>query len=193
MSSELHRFGFYGDGDEDRWKAAVENLLRALITNPHLRIGDQNSQIEFPSQAAPSSPKENAAGSAPSAFFRVFVDEDKRKLQGGQVSGGTGNIAVPDIDLATVGSEPADGTLRWLRITFNGSATDGWLNAGGNVTAVTPQSGTSLPANTLPTAASPSGKHYHLLLGSWSGDVFLPSQPGNIAVGFCSDYTISRG
>lgn len=114
-------------------------------------------------------------------------------LQGGQVSGGTGNEVVEDIAIGTVGSEPADGTLRWLRITFSGSETDGWLNAGGNVTAAISQSGTTLPANTLPTAASPAGKYCYLLLGSWSDGVFFPSQGGHVVIGFCAGYSISRG
>lgn len=127
------------------------------------------------------------------AFFRLFVDGTNHMLQGGQVSGGTGNEVLEDIAIGTVGSEPADGTLRWLRITFSGSETDGWLNAGGDVTAAISQSGTSLPANTLPTAASPAGKYCYLLLGSWNEGGFYPSQGGNVVVGFCSAYTISRG
>lgn len=80
MSSELQRFGFYGDGDDDRWKAAVENLLRALITNPHLRIGDKNSQIEFPLQAAPDASDRAKPNVSSCSAFRLGMGEAPNQL-----------------------------------------------------------------------------------------------------------------
>jgi hypothetical protein len=80
MSSELQRFGFYGDGDNDRWKAAVENLLRALITNPHLRIGDKNSQIEFPLQAAPDASDRAKPNVSSCSAFRLGMGEAPNQL-----------------------------------------------------------------------------------------------------------------
>lgn len=115
-------------------------------------------------------------------------------LQGGQVSGGSGNEVVADITLAAVGSEPADGTKHWIEITGDGVTDSGVLLPGYDVTAATTGSGATLPANTLPTASAATGKKVYVLLGSWSDSVFTPSQGGNVTVSFCpGGYTITRG
>jgi hypothetical protein len=49
MSTELHRFGIDPSKppDAQQW-AALCKLLVALLTNPHLHVGDNNSLIRFP-------------------------------------------------------------------------------------------------------------------------------------------------
>lgn len=124
-------------------------------------------------------------GEASPAFFRLFQAGGKWMLQGGQVTGGLGNEVVADIDLGTVGSEPSDGTLFWLACTGDGTVTDGRLYSGWDLDSATAASGSVMPANTLPTPASTTGKAFHLLLGSWSSGVFSPSAGGNLSIGIC--------
>jgi len=136
-----------------------------------------------------------ATATAYSAFFRVYQDSGNWMLQGGQVAGGNGgNEDVADITIGTVGSEPSDGTHYWLEITGDGEVDAGVLLPGFEVTAVTTGSGSSLPANTLPTAASHTSKKFYLLLGTWNNNEFAPSQIGNVIVGYCpGNYDIGRG
>lgn len=105
-------------------------------------------------------------------------------LLGGVVSGGTGNIAVADITLATVGSEPADGTYVWLEVDFTAYTEDGVLLPGGDVTAVVADSGTTIPDNVIPTAVDPDGMVV-VTLGLWSQGIFTPSACGNIQINHC--------
>lgn len=130
----------------------------------------------------------------PPAFFRLFSTTTKRMLQGGQVTGSEGNKVVPDIDLGTIGEEPADGTHFYLKITGSGVIIETILYGGFNVTAAVAESGTSLPDNTQPTATTSAGRTCYLLLGTWTNDVFSPSAGGNVGITFCpgGGYSISR-
>jgi len=103
-------------------------------------------------------------------------------IQGGQVASFEDRVA--DIELATVGSEPVDGSVHWLEITGNGVVEDGILFSGFTVTAVSHTTAAS-PTNTLPTVDTHTGRKFHVLLGSWMSDVFTPESSGNIHVGFC--------
>jgi hypothetical protein len=116
-------------------------------------------------------------------------------LQGGQVTAGSGSKVIDDIELATVGSEPADGRKVWIEANGNGVVVDGRLFQGFNLDedATDTDSGTALPDNTLPTVAASSGRKCHVLLGQWNGSRFAPSNIGNIQIGFCpSGYNVSR-
>lgn len=125
------------------------------------------------------------------AFFSKSIVGGKHILQGGQVA--TFETPVANIELATVGSEPANGTPLWLKITGDGNVIEGILYGGFTVTSVTNVSTTS-PVNTSPTAALSTGRNFHVLLGMWQDDVFQPSVAGHISVDFCpgSGYVISR-
>lgn len=137
-------------------------------------------------------------GPDPNAFFRVYqTPEDgptpaKWWLQGGQVTGGTGNEPVADIELGEVESPPSDGDRLWLEVTGNGIKVDGLLYGGFNVTAADTTTAAS-PSNTIPTAEDHTGKKFHLYLGNWVGGVFQPMSGGHLNVGFCGGaYTPSR-
>lgn len=143
-------------------------------------------------------PRARAVASGNLAFHRVFKDGSDWKLQGGQVTGGTGNVVVADITLAVVASEPADGVKQWLEITGNGVTDSGVLLGGFNVTAavsaVPGQQGATVPNNTLPEYDDATGKKAYLLLGTWSGSQFVAAQGGNVTVSFCpGNFTITRG
>lgn len=166
-------------------------LIRAVLRTPV--AGDGLEEIATPSGVvwrATATGSEATAG----AFFRVFQDSGDWMLQGGQVMGGAGNEVLGAITLATVGSEPADGTNHWLEITGDGVTDSGILLAGFDITAATDGSGSAMPANTLPTASTATGRKVYVLLGTWEDEVFSPSQSGNVGVTFCpGGYTISRG
>jgi hypothetical protein len=105
-------------------------------------------------------------------------------LTGGTVTGGTGNVTVPDIDLGDVGSEPADGTFFWLVCSGDAVTEDDVLLAGFDLATATVGSGTSLPSNTIPTALAPAGV-LHVSLGSWSAGKFVPAGCGNLQISHC--------
>lgn len=117
-------------------------------------------------------------------FCMLFTDDGNRMLLGGIVSGGTGNITVPDINMGAVDTPPADGTYYWLNISFTATKEDDVLLPGGVVTAASVASGTSLPSNTIPTAASPAAS-LKVSLGVWSQGKFVPSGCGNFQIGHC--------
>lgn len=105
-------------------------------------------------------------------------------LLGGVVSGGVGNEVVADIELADVGSEPVDGTHVYLTVSFTAYVEDDVLLPGGDVTAVSSGSGTTLPDNVVPTSVATSGTLI-ISLGQWANGVFTPAGCGNIAVSHC--------
>lgn len=121
-------------------------------------------------------------GATNNAFFRVYQNDGKWWLQGGQVASYESRVS--DIELATVGSEPVDGSVHWLEITGNGVVVDGLLFGGFTVTAVDDTTAAS-PSNTVPTVETHTGRKFHVLLGSWMDEVFTPEAGGNILVGFC--------
>jgi hypothetical protein len=135
------------------------------------------SYVERPSQAA-------AAAEQSGPFCRVFQDAGAWYLTGGTVTGGTGNVTVPDIDLGDVGDEPANGTHFWLVCSGDAVTEDDVLLAGFNLATATVGSGASLPSNTIPTALAPAGV-LHVSLGSWSAGKFVPAPCGNLQISHC--------
>jgi hypothetical protein len=117
-------------------------------------------------------------------FCRVFQDAGAWMLTGGTVTGGEGNVTVPDIDLGDVGSEPADGTFFWLICSGDAVTEDDVLLAGFDLATATVGSGTSLPSNTIPTALAPAGV-LHVSIGSWSTGKFIPAGCGNLQISHC--------
>ncbi len=125
-------------------------------------------------------------------FCLQYRDGEDLMLLGGAVSGGTGNINVADLTLAVIGEEPVNGTHHWLDVSYTAIVEDGVLLPGGDVTAVTDGSGTTIPDNVMPTASSPSGTFY-IPLGNWLNGRFFPSGCGNIQVSHCpGSFTYSR-
>ena len=117
-------------------------------------------------------------------FCKVYKDDPNWKLTGGSVIGGSGNIAVPDNNLGTISSPPADGTFYWLVCSGTAVVEDSVLLPGFTLSTVTVASGTSIPSNTIPTAAAPSGV-LRISLGSWSNGKFIPAGCGNIQIFHC--------
>ena len=162
----------------------LDQLHRQMVRGPNMQITHVHSgTLINPNtknkQASLGGPfcKKYSFGSSPATI----------KLLGGIVSGGAGNITVPDIELGTVGSEPADGTHHWLQVSFTAYMEDDVLLPGGDVTAVSDGSGSTLPDNTPPTSSNPDGTVY-ISLGSWVEGKFVASACGNIQVSHCLGY-----
>lgn len=172
--------------------------LRSVVQEagaPMFETGPVRTNIPHVEASAKFFEPTNEGTDTNGAFFRVFRQGGKWKLQGGQVTAGTGSKVIADIELATIGTEPADGTKVWVEANGDGVVLDGRLFQGYNLDedATTTDSGTDLPDNTLPTVASSAGRKCHVLLGQWGGDRFAPSNRGNIQIGFCpSSYQVSR-
>jgi len=132
---------------------------------------------------------DDAAAAAPdyAAFFSTYRREDgSTYLVGGQVSGGTGNFVQKDIKIYDDEGEPvqSSGKNMILGVTGNGYVQDGVLFQGFTATAIS-IAYVAIPANTLPTATSPSGKRCYINLGVFTETAFIPAGRGNIAVTFC--------
>lgn len=202
MASELHRFGF-GDSDDARWKAAVEKMLLAILTNPHLNVGDANSEIVFPPQAPPGrrGGGDTVTTAAGGAFYtmRTVESEDATNgdiyLQGGQVSGwGTPIDEILIYDASATAWQGTAGQVLKMTVTGSGSETSGILDPSFTPSGVsTPTAASSLGSNTFPSSGSLSGKVCQISLGTFLADGFQPAGIGNIQISFCwSGYTISR-
>jgi len=126
-------------------------------------------------------------------FCYVFQLEGQWMLYGGTVTAGEGNEVVADIDLGEIGAEPAEGTYFWLVCEGEAVTEDDVLLGGINLTSVTTGSGLTLPDNTIPTAADPTGI-LHVALGSWSQGRFIPADCGNIQISHCpGNLSFTRG
>lgn len=145
-----------------------------------------------------------AGGVTGGAFYTMrtvadAVDPDDNGdiyLQGGMVSGGTGNVVIPDIKLYDASTDAwvgtADQTLI-ITVTGNGQETSGILDPIYNVSTAVDSIG-AIGSNTLPEVGSVSGKICYLLLGSYFEGGFSPSAPGNFMIGFCyGNYSKTRG
>jgi len=130
-----------------------------------------------------------AAGSADPA------EDGDIYLQGGMVSGGTGNVVIPEIKLYDASSSTwagTEGQTLIITVTGDGQETSGILDPIYNVTTAVQSIGT-VAANTLPSAGSVSGKVCYVLLGSYFENGFSPSSPGSIRIGFCwGNYSVAR-
>ena len=119
------------------------------------------------------------------AFCRVFQDNGNWMLSGGVVSSGDGNNEViDDIGIGNVGSEPADGRIIWLNVSFMANISEGWLLPSGEVTSATDNNGSVLPGNIAPTKTTPSGRCI-VPLGIWNNEKFTPYGCGNVLVAHC--------
>lgn len=183
----------------------VENRAKAAIpipTDSGVRSSWQNQPHSSKVMEAPrgrhSSTKGSEAVVEPEivtygAFYRIFQNNGRHWLQGGQVTGSIeGNEVINDINLAAVGSEPSNGTRVWIKATGSGNEIDDILYPGFKLTNASVLTNNSTPTNTSPTADSPASKDYHILLGIWNNNRFSPSASGNIQVGFCGSYQITR-
>lgn len=151
-------------------------------------------------------PGEGGGGGTEGAFFtmRTVTDavdpEDNGDiyLQGGMVSGGTGNVVIPEFKLydasttTWVGS-PSPGDTLIITASGTGQVTSGILDPIWNLDDADLTLDPIAP-NTLPTASSAgTGKLCHILIGSYFEGGFSPSAPGNFNITFCwGGYTVTR-
>lgn len=132
------------------------------------------------------------------AFYGQYVEPTSGDtfLQGGTVSGGTGNKTKDDIKIIDSGTgDPvhAAGQHMYIEATGNGVTADGVLLPGWNLSTATIGYGATVPDNTLPTASSANSKKCYVDLGVFTADAFLPAQAGNVQISFCpGSYTVSR-
>lgn len=196
FGSDLHRFGLNPEEppDQRQW-ANLCRVIRALANNPMLNIGTENSEVVIP-QTPAHAPRAAAAAAAAASgpFCRVFKLDGDWMLTGGTVTGGDTNVTIPDIDLGTIATPPADGTHFWIKVDGDAVVEDDVLLPGFNLSTAVVSSGASVPtANVIPTASAEAGTLY-ISLGSWSGGVFIPAGCGNIQVNHCpGSLTFSRG
>ena len=160
----------------------LDQLHRQMVRGPNMQITHTHSGTLI----SPILPSRRIAGES-GPFCRQYLvtgPPRKRFLLGGAVSGGIGNEVVPDIELCEIGSEPVDGTHVYLTVSFTAYVEDDVLLPGGDVTAVSDGSGTTLPDNVLPTADDTAGTLI-ISLGQWANGVFTSAGCGNIAVTHC--------
>ena len=124
---------------------------------------------------------------------RTYTKDGNIVLQGGVVQGGSGSITIEDTTIGSVGSPPADGTQVWIEVSYTATTDDDVLLPGGDVTAGSIATGTSVPANDMPTAAAPTGTLY-VPLGDFFNDTFRPAGCGNLQIAHCpGSLTYLRG
>lgn len=182
FNTDLHRFGLDPESppDQAQWKNLCR-FIRAIVNNPMLNIGTENSEIAIPQERAAATA---GASSAPEdkPFCFIFKDESLTKLRGGIVIGGATNYNVPNITLNLASA--ADNKL-WLRVTFEANQADDVLLPGiDSITNITTGSGATVPDNELPTMADPTGKLY-IVLGHYTGTAFRPHGCGNFVLNHC--------
>jgi hypothetical protein len=166
----------------------LDQLHRQQIRGPNMAIQHTHSGTLI----IPAGKSRPAPPTVSGPFCKKYTSEGEILLLGGTVTGGSGNITVPDLSLATVGEEPVDGTHHWLEVSITAIVEDDVLLPGGDVTAATDGSGTTLPDNTIPTYSSAAGTLY-ISLGSWALGKFTPAGCGNIQVSHCpGSLTYSR-
>lgn len=183
----------------------IENRAKAAIPLPNdsgVRSSWHNQPYSSKTMEAPRGRNQAPKGGTTevteevisyAAFYRVYVSNGRYWLQGGQVSGSSGgNVVIPDINLSSTSSTPANGMGLWMRVTGSGNLMNGILYPGFQVTGASTTSSSTAPTNSVPTAQSHTGKNYHVLLGMWQGNQFSPSTAGNIQIGFCGSYQITR-
>ena len=113
----------------------------------------------------------------------------KKKLTPGFISGGGSSEMLVVNDLT-----PVIGDLVWVKVIWTANATAGILQAGGTMGAVTVETGTAVPDDTIPEDGSLAGVA-HIPLGGWISDgAEAPATPapvwvnqgcGSLQVFFC--------
>ena len=184
MASELHRFGF-GDSDDARWKAAVEKMLLAILTNPHLNVGDANSEIVFPPQAPPGRRGGGTTitpGGLTGAFCHQYVIGEgldgagDTYLQCGTITGSNGGSSVINDyktqDAADTPPLSDSGDKLYLSCNVTATLANGIVQPGVLLNSAT-------LTKTLPTAHTFSTTALtgviFLEIGRWTDTEFLPS------------------
>jgi hypothetical protein len=125
------------------------------------------------------------AGGSPCPFGYVYVDGSATKLQGGSVTGGETNTPVDPI---TLDMDSADYVHVWLKVDYTPNKADDVLLPGvENLTDVDHGAGSSIPDNSLPTMASPTGTMY-IDLGYYYDGEFYPSGCGNFTISHCPGF-----
>jgi hypothetical protein len=202
MSSELHRFGFNDDGDHSRWKKAVEALLKAIVTNPHLNIGSSQSEIVFP--VTPGSRRGSAGTTTPAeingAFFAFYTVPDGTNagdihLQGGTINGepvDTTDLKLYDLSLEDWQSANVDDHL-YVPVSGKFTVVDRVALPGFVITSVgTPVIGVP-PGDTYPAVTgetTASAGTCNVSLGVFVGEGanvtgFMPARAGNRVISLC--------
>ena len=139
-------------------------------------------------------PKVQAGSSAGACILgRIGVDSVnstegsvKYKLSAGFLTGGGGTELIEPDDLtATIGD------FVWLQVGWTASTSNGVLQAGGTLGAVTVAQGATVPNDTTPTASTPVGTA-NIVLGGWltngaddPSPVWTSQGCGSIQIYFC--------
>ena len=139
----------------------------------------------------------NPDGGGPSvgAFFTLYTNEDGDIfLQGGTVTGGTGNVPIADFQIYDhiTGWVGSAGDHLILHFSGTGIVVDGVLLGGFNLSTVTGPTAGAVGATTVPTAGSASGSG-DISLGIFATGAFNAANVGNIQITFCpGSFTITR-
>jgi hypothetical protein len=156
--------------------------------------GFSNPPAKVPKR--PQVVESEAAAVAEGAFFTMYVDgSGDTYLQGGTVTGGDGTVTIADIKVidAGTGIEGTAGDHLYIDATGDGVVADDVLIPGWNLDSATTGTASTVPSNTLPTAADELAKKFYLDLGVFTADDFLPSSAGNIRIFFCpGSYSVAR-
>lgn len=173
------------------------NIPRLRMTAMDMGYKYTETKIDFPDRGGNGDQTTDTGG----AFYGMRTVSSGPNvgdiyLQGGMVSGGTGNDEISEFKLYDAGSKTwtgSPGSTLIITASGTGQATNGILDPIWNLDTAT-LSKTSAGSNSLPTATSAgSGKICYILIGSYFDGGFSPSGAGNININFCwGSYSISR-
>jgi hypothetical protein len=151
-----------------------------VITNPHLNIGDTNSEVRFPPQPPPARRGGDTtvtAGGMTGAFCHQFTDEDgDTYLQGGTITGSNGGSAtIANYKTADAADDPPlsdAGDRLYLSCNVTATLANGIVQPGVLLNSAT-------LTKTLPTAHTFSTTALTGVvfreIGRWTATDFLPS------------------
>lgn len=182
--------------DTEQWSRLCK-VVKALVTNPHIIVGDDSSETIFPTTVGTSKESSSTVAAATGSFRNQYVDDDGHTyLQGGSVTGGNGGSAtIADLKVVdgTTGITGTEGNILYAEVTCNATVEDGIMLPGCEVTAATTNEAATLPDNEQFTAAAYTGKKLYIELGRWNADEFLPAAAGNLhAAGCIGNFSITR-
>lgn len=150
----------------------------------------------FDSPATASLGGSGGGGTTAGAFYSIAVAGDGHTyLQGGSITGGIGIESAANIKIIDSGTgvTQSAGVHMYVIATGDGVTADGVLLPGFNLTAASIGYNATIPDNTLPTAASATGRICHIDLGVFTSTGFTPAGAGNFHVSSCpGSYTVSR-
>ncbi len=165
-------------------RGSTANRIMDLLARGRVRPGKNVTVDVTPTGTFINALGGGAAADANCPFADTYIDGTAIMLRGGVVTGGEGSITVSDTSIGTVSSPPADETQVWLEVSFSAAEVDDVLMPGGDATSASIGSGSTIPSNDLPTAASTSGTLY-IPLGDWMDDTFRPAGCGNFQIAHC--------